>query len=383
MLRHLPLVFILILPLHLACTRLAHTRLEAAKETPFARIVETNFSKWDLNHDGKLSLEETDKLVGDRAIGGEEAAAVASIHYYLRNQKQSETLSLAMLTHRAGEKASHALAVDTRYRGFRSHIAKAPRELFVGNAPSLAGFSQGHLGDCYFVSAVGAAVARSPDAVKSMFNPNPDGSCWLTFANGRRVYVSRLSDAEIALGSSAGSQGLWLNVLEKGFGQVKIRTSKKVHYGEIGLDAIATGGNADDTIELLSGHRGTYLSIRRGKGKAQMPPAEDRIPLLMAELRQMFFLARTIRPLLCCGTSHYSKLPPGIAGGHDYAILGFDQAREEVLVWNPWGNHYTPKGAPGLQHGYAVKGGKFAVPLNDFVRIFEEVYYESAVPARR
>ena len=57
----------------------------------------------------------------------------------------------------------------------------------------------------------------------------------------------------ISLSSSAGQQGVWLNVLEKVFGELKIATSKKVHRDNIGLDAIGKGGDADDTISLLTG----------------------------------------------------------------------------------------------------------------------------------
>jgi hypothetical protein len=167
-------------------------------------------------------------------------------------------------------------------------------------------------------------------------------------------------------------------MLEKGFGQLKLRTSKAVHHSGLGLDVISTGGDADDTIELLTGHRAGYLAIRNGKGKHRLPPAENRIPLLAAQLRQILRVGNAVHPLLCCGTST-GKLPPGVVTDHDYAILDYDSSNDSVLVWNPWGNHLTPKGAPGLQNGYAVEGGKFSVPLHDFVRIFEGVYYETAM----
>jgi hypothetical protein len=359
---------------------------EHAKKTSFASIVEANFSKWDLNHDGKLSVEETNQLVVNHAITADASAAVASIHVYLRNKKHNGPLTREMLIRPAGkgvngerrDKAETVPHFENNFQAFRRHIAKAPRELFVGNAPSLAGFSQGNLGDCYLLSAVGAAIARNPAGVKQMFHPQPNGSCDLTFANGRRVHVTRLTDAEIALGSSAGPQGLWLNVLEKGFGQLKLATSKQAHHSGLGLDVISTGGDADDTIELLTGHRAGYLAIRTGKGKDRLPPAENRVPLLTAQLRQILRVGNAVHPLLCCGTSA-GKLPPGVVSDHDYAILGYDSAHDSVLVWNPWGNHHALKGAPGLQNGYAVEGGKFSVPLHDFVRIFEGVYYETAL----
>lgn len=363
---------------------------ETAKKTSFATVVDANFQKWDLNHDGRLSAEEVNRLVGNPSITGDAAAAVAAIHVHLRNHKNSPPFTREMLMQKPGkeegserrDKTQKMPHFGSNFLSFRSHIAKAPHELFVGNAPSLTGFSQGLLGDCYFLSAVGAAVARSPAALKSMFHPLPNGACELTFPSGKRVHVSKLTDAELALGSSAGAQGLWLNVLEKGFGLLKIHTSKNGHQSGVSMDAIAHGGDADDTIELLSGHKGKYFGIRTGKGKDRGPPPENRIPLLTAQLRQVLRLSNAMHPLLCCGTST-AKLPPGVVTDHDYAILGYDASRDAVLVWNPWGNRHKLKGEPGLQNGYETEGGRFSVPLPEFVRIFEGVYYESASPPGR
>lgn len=368
----------------------ARTEAEPAAKTSFARIVQANFSKWDLNHDGKLSVEETSRLVRDRAITGDEAAALAAIHAYQRNEEHNAPLSRQNLMQKTDDKDSgerrdkpdRVPRFESTFRAFRSHIAKAPRQLFIGNAPSLEGLKQGKLGDCYFLSVVGAAVSRNPAAVKRMFHPNPNGSCELTFPNGSCITVSRLTDAEIALGSTAGAQGLWLNVLEKGFGQVKLRNARKAHYIQVALDLISSGGSAKETIELLSGHRGEYLTFRSGKEKIRSPKAESRIPHLTAQLRKMFLDAKTTHKLLCCGTGRFDKLPPGIANNHDYAILSFDSTRNQVLVWNPWGNRYKPKGEPGLQNGYMVEGGKFSVPLDDFLRIFRGVFYETHQPPR-
>jgi hypothetical protein len=373
----------------LAAACLLWADADSKKPTSFMAVVSANFDKWDLNHDGKLTSDEINKLLSSHTITGEAAAALASIHVFQRGKKAGgPALSRDMLKHQAGkddgdvgrrDKAQKAPHFENNYQSFRTHIAKAPRELFVGKAPSLTGFSQGNLGDCYFLSAVGAAVNRNPALIRRMFQPRPDGSVDLTFANGRHVHVTKLTDAEIAIGSSAGQQGLWLNVLEKGFGQVKIHTSRGVNRGEPGLDAIATGGDADDTISLLTGHKADMLTIRNGKGKEPPPPSGRELPILVTKLRALFRISNTAHPLLCAGTPG-GKLPPGVVTDHDYAILGYDNATDTVHLWNPWGNQHKIKGPPGLQFGYAVDGGKFSMPLNEFVQIFEEVYYETALP---
>ncbi len=86
------------------------------------------------------------------------------------------------------------------------------------------------------------------------------------------------------------------------------------------------------------------------------------------------------RLLMDCGTPEKGT-PPGIPGGHCYAVLGFDAATDTVHLWNPWGNTFQPKKEPhGLLNGYPVKGGRFDVPLGDFVKIFGYFDWETHEP---
>ena len=86
------------------------------------------------------------------------------------------------------------------------------------------------------------------------------------------------------------------------------------------------------------------------------------------------------RLLTCCATANVA-VPPGMAKTHLYAVLDFDPARNVVHLWNPWGNYFEPKGAPGLSSGYPVRQGQFQVSLADFIRIFDRVIYETDRPA--
>jgi hypothetical protein len=77
-------------------------------------------------------------------------------------------------------------------------------------------------------------------------------------------------------------------------------------------------------------------------------------------------------------------IPPGFVGRHAYAVLGYDQTSQMVTVWNPHGKDFTPKMSPrGPQHGYPVKNGVFQIPLDDFMRVFNAVTYETSAPLRR
>ena len=341
-------------------------------------VVESHFARWDKNRDGKLSREEIDAAVGNSGVTGEEAAAAAALHVYFRNNAKADPLTLAFVADSAKksvpaerrdlvQKSQH---FQSDYERFRNHIRTAPHDLFTGAAPHLKGMSQGALGDCYFVSVVGAAVYAHRQRVLQMFRPAKDGACELDFPDGTKVLVRKLTDAQIALGSTAGEQGLWLNVLEEGFGQVRFARTAKKQPGDIPLDVISRGGDPATAISLLTGHKTQYVEV--------LKHANDHAAT--GRLRTTMIASSKARLLMDCGTPEKGT-PPGIPGGHCYAVLGFDAATDTVHLWNPWGNTFQPKHEPhGLQNGYPVKDGRFDVPLGDFVKIFGYFDWETHEP---
>jgi hypothetical protein len=240
--------------------------------------------------------------------------------------------------------------------------------------------SQGTLGDCYFVCVVGAALHTHRQRFKQMFHPQEDGSCELVFLDGKKVTVRKLTDAQIALGSSAGEQGLWLNVLEQGFGQVRSAKDPKKAPGDIPLDLISQGGDPQETISILTGHKSEFFAVLKHAKELEATK----------KLRETMIAGTKGRRLMSCGTPNEKvQLPPGVIGGHCHAVLGFDPAKDTVHVWNPWGNNFQPKKEPaGLVNGYPTKDGHFDVTLADFVRIFgyfecETLELVNPVPKKR
>ncbi len=375
LIRYLWLPLVLVSPIAMAPAS------DPKQSNSIAAVIADHFQKWDKQGDGKLTREQVDALVANHSVKGDVAAAVAALHIYFRNNPQAEPLTQAFVL----ESASKTLPAERRdlankvqhfqsdYVHFRNHIQNAPRELFVDDAPQLLGVHQGALGDCYFVSMVGAAIQFDRIRFKQMFHPIKDGVCELDFLDGSKTTV-RLTDAQIALGSSAGPQGLWLNVLEEGFGQVRFRLQQRKDSGDIPIDVISRGGSPTVAISLLTGHKAEGMDV--------LKHAND--PATVKKLRATMIAGYKSRLLMGAGTpGNDHKLPPGVVSGHCYAVLGFDTSKDMVHIWNPWGNTFKPKKEPaGLENGYPVKDGLFDVPLHEFMQIFAYFDYETHEPVK-
>lgn len=140
------------------------------------------------------------------------------------------------------------------------------------------------------------------------------------------------------------------------------------------MDVLSGADTMTRTLQLLTGHAGRALRFR--PHRSPHIPDHVHVAALMPQARAILIEAQRDRRLVLC-TTPLAAGPPGIPSKHAYAVLGYDPAGDVVHVWNPWGNHFTPAGPPGLEAGYPVQNGQFSVPLDDFIRIFGAMTYES------
>jgi hypothetical protein len=357
-----------------------------ADETSFAKVVQSCFSSWVPDGSDRLTPSQINRLMFSHQVKGDEAAAVAAIHVYFRKHKAAGGLRKGDLLQADMAEDSDPRSADSpevrgfekRFKKFSNHLRTVPRIIFANDAPRLEGIHQGPLGDCWVLSAIGAAVHSHPMRLKKMILPQPDGSCIVEFPDGRTVRVNRLTDSQIALGSTAGDQGLWLNVLEQAFGQVRKRLVPKYRLA-IGLDALNPGGDASRSISRLTGHAARTFHIRRKRAKAFRPDLARR-PRLVARVRNIIQKGVARRHLICAATPKPGRSPKGIAHSHDYAVLDYHRDSDTITVWNPWGSKFEPKGPSGLRNGYAMVNGVFHMPVRDFTLTFGAIYFQTSRP---
>ena len=211
----------------------------------FAQVVNQYFSQWDSNGDGKLAPDELDAAVANPKFHDEAAAALAMIRMVVHGGKYtlppitqaylvSSPLREASTTDEQmdllddpskPERFDHPPAFQPRYLRALQRLRNASRDLFPQLLPSLGAIHQQGMGDCSFLSVVGAMVYRDPSAVKSMFTQSADGSTTVAFGDGSRVKVVRVTNADIVICSTAGGNGLWLTVLEKAYRKTLVKAS--------------------------------------------------------------------------------------------------------------------------------------------------------------
>jgi hypothetical protein len=227
------------------------------------------------------------------------------------------------------------------------------------------------MGDCYFLSAVGALVARDGTAVRYMFSSS--GAGWqVRFRNGKEAFVPYLTDGELVLGARASTNhGIWLDVLEKAYATLVLN---EAHRGTaVTADVIGRGGLQGPAISLLTGHRAALMRLFKKGGEDEDKAIERARKLLTTLSREKRLM----------GVGRYAppgSKPDGIPIKHAFGVLGYDAAKQMVTVFDPRGLHFTPRGAPGMIYGYATYRGVFEVPLREFIHLFTELHYETAVP---
>jgi hypothetical protein len=352
-------------------------RKPAPPPLTFAQILRANFEKWDTNKDGQLNRSEINLLVMRPDIRGRVAAAVAVLHLYLRERPEQAAVTMDELV--PGGVRSNISNLDGAFDTFYRRLVRTKREVFADNCvPSIENVSQ-LFGDCFFLAAVGSAIARDPNVVKQMIHPFPNGSTEVAFPAGPKIRVRRMSDTELALTSTAENQGMWLNILEKAYGQAcishrELRGPKK-QPDDLDIDVISRGGDARRTIELFADHAGTLITFRHDN-EEKIPPTDAEMPALRRKIHEVM-KTRVENHALMIGATAAGDMPPGINAHHDYSIVSYDAQQRIVHLWNPNGK----SSAPGSQ--LAIDHGSFEMPLDDFLKVFAAVIYETDVKGLR
>jgi Calpain family cysteine protease len=372
---------------------LAATLLLAGPAEPthssFADVVHRHFAEWDLNHDGRIEGREIDTLMSRRSIHGEAAAALAVLKLRERHTPAAVRPGFTLTAHDVDDLDAlrdPAVAVDPAkgppkpfhaekaYKRFLKMLDSLVSKLFVGSGPDFSAMKQGGIGDCYFFCLTGYLAARHPKKIREMIQTTANGNYIVRFLDGESFPVNAPSDAELLINNSSSSlaDGVWLCVLEKAIGK-RLREKSKDPAKRTAepTDAMASGGSTATVMTLYSGHKAKSIKLRDSR------PSGARLQELRRELPVTLAHGRMASVEMDNPPSGKPKVH-GLGYHHAYAIMAFDSKTDRVTVWNPWGQHFEPKGPEGIENGFATEHGIFHIPLTTLYQLFSTVHLETA-----
>jgi hypothetical protein len=269
----------------------------AAQTTNFFPVVQFNFARWDLNHDGILTTNELDAAVADPQTMNENAAAVATLKRASRLAKI--VLPPLTLENMATLTAQRQPDLTLMFGEGLKRIAGATnRTLFADGLPKLETIHQGKLGNCFCLAPLGAMVHRDPAQVAAMFAVQTNGNYCVRFGQ-KTVEVSPPTDAEIAMTSSNDRDGIWVNLYEKAVGTARNDDKPLELRADSPLDALARGGSAGTMLAYITGHDMARFSFKFAKVPAS---ATNDIAAKLTDLREKLTAATQQNRLMTCGT---------------------------------------------------------------------------------
>jgi len=365
---------------------LAVARASEPSASRFADVVHEHFAAWDLNHDGKIEGREIDTLMTRRSIHGEAAAALAVLKLRERHTpaavRPGYTLSASDVDNL--DALADPVAIDpakppkpfhaeTQYKRYLKILKTMVPQLYAGSGPDFTVMKQGGIGDCYFFCLTGFLASKHPNRIREMIQTGPNGNYLVKFFDGESFSVGAPTEAELLVNNSSSSlaDGIWLCVLEKAVGQrLRARSKDPAKKTAEPTDAMAAGGSTSTVMTLYSGHKPKSISLRDPRqAGARLQELRREIPATLAHGRmasaEMDALANGLQKI------------PGLGYHHAYAIFAFDADRDLVTLWNPWGNHFQPKGSEGAEHGFATEHGLFQIPLKTLYQHFSTVHLET------
>lgn len=345
----------------------------------FQQAFTAAFYRWDRNHDGKIDLKEVNAVIEDPQIHGDESALAAVLRRRLHTDETDDTKTLTL-------PEVQALADDPQIQRliirYGRHIQSINHSLFLPEDPNLANFHQGGMGDCYLLAVIGSMVYEHPQAIRAMVRLRMDGGYDVHFGNGRDISVAPVTDAELLMGATEGSNhGIWLSVLEKAYAHFSVE-AREAKTGEelapddaVVTDLIGRGGYYAPVISRLTGHK--TAGVPTGRWLKEDPAGAPQ------KLHDLLVKLTADHRLMATGTRKDKTLPKGIPHGHVLAVLDYSPTTHMVRMFNPWGNHVKPTGPAGLVNGYPTEHGIFEVPAADFLQIFSGFTYETDKPVKR
>lgn len=306
------------------------------------QTVNQNFQAWDLDHNGSLSREELTQNMANPQFQGREAAALATLK---RNYERISTLAPeAGISHsdwdtftRGDYSMDPVGQASSMFQGMVEHRPGATRPLQEESFdPSR--IQQNLDGSCVLLSTMRGM--KSED-LRKMVHDNGDGTYRIDFADGRTTTIPEPTEAQRQYYANGGEGERWPALFELGARQL---LAQNPGFQQEGFDP-------RDAMMLMTG--------RQTQGVSTLGTSYN-------DFRAALNEARAAGGPILAGTGR-EGLHNGLLDKHEYAVLDFDPATNQVTLANPHHrNEYR-----GPRDGQ--NDGVFSMPADEFYASFEHL----------
>lgn len=324
-------------------------------------LVRRNFPSWDRDSDGILTAKERWSQISDPAVKGEDAVALATLHWHLTEEGARLGLDDVSISYEELDQLKspkNKTRVQGLFRHYQQKLKSRADTLFTMDLPGVD-IMQGETPTCSFLASILTLSANSPERLKSMIESGAEGEHIVTFpgSSNQPEFVQPLTDTESAIYSRA-SDGDWLSVLEKAWAQKLER--ERFPEREISRPFEEARCSPARAIRELTGQRAKGLLLPE-----TLPDSADANSKLLQAIGSN---VAEKRPVVA---SCYEPTISGLMDQHAYAVSHWDLAQSIVGLQNPMG-WLEPTNEAGEPRD-AKDDGKFEISLDEFLANFREI----------
>lgn len=200
--------------------------------------------------------------------------------------------------------------------------------LFSAAGPLASDVQQRGIGDCYMLAALVDVADDYSALLESMFTDNGNGT-WgvrLYGAGDDPLYVTVsnvLPTGWTAAVSATG--GLWVSLIEKAYVEWEVQT-----YGEANNYASINGGYASG-MSAIAGRDSVYYSCNSYTLQSWTTTVKSTVLDAMARGEEVMY--SSFQTLVDTDNGKTD-----LVNAHQFAVLGYDGAKDELILRNPWGH---------------------------------------------
>jgi hypothetical protein len=209
-------------------------------------------------------------------------------------------------------------------------------------APTYKDVSQGYLGDCYFVSALGEVALQNPAAIENMITGNGNGTYGVRFyVNGQPDYVTVNEQLPVMGGGYHWANGStlefansttdnWVALVEKAYAELNAQTNAP-HGMEL--------NSASDSYEGIVAGNGSALTMITDQQESAIGlNARESTSALASVLASVTSSFNSGEEVLMSTPNNSSG---NLVGDHMYMVTGINPTTGALSIQNPWGSAYS------------------------------------------